>query len=71
MIVDKNYLFSGGIDGLIDIWKIITIEDKEASIELISTINDPELTKNNIPRINDLVILPKIFLFLLTNYLSS
>ncbi len=62
MIVDKDNLYSGGIDGHIDIWEILTPEDKEASIELITTINDPELTKSNIPRINDLIILPKIFL---------
>ena len=62
MIVDKDNLYSGGIDGHIDIWEILTPEDKEASIELITTINDPELTKSNIPRINDLIVLPKIFL---------
>ena len=59
---NKDNLYSGGIDGHIDIWEILTPEDKEASIELITTINDPELTKSNIPRINDLIILPKIFL---------
>ena len=70
MIVDNssNYLFSGGIDGYIDVWSIFARPtDKEVNISLIHTINDPDLTKNNIPRINDLIILPRIEILVVCN----
>ena len=68
MIVDKNYLFSGGIDGLIDVWNISSNpEEKEVSINLLFTINDPETTRNNKPRINDLIILPRIYILVFCN----
>ena len=68
MMVDKNYLFSGGIDGLIDVWNISSNqEEKEVSINLLFTINDPEMTRNNKPRINDLFILPKVYILVFCN----
>ena len=68
MIVDANYLFSGGIDGYIDIWSISARRsDKEVSIYLNKTINDPDLTWSNIPRIHDLIILPKIKILVVCN----
>ena len=70
MIVNTNYsyLFSGGIDGYIDIWSLSAKkEDKEISIYLNKTINDPDLTWSNIPRIYDLIILPKIKILVVCN----
>ena len=70
MILDnkKNYLFSGGIDGVIDIWNIIAKKsEKEVSLSLIHTINDPDITKNFLPRINDLLILPRINILVFSN----
>ena len=68
MVVNKNFLFTGGIDGFIDIWSISAKqEDKEVSISLIHTINDPDLIRSNIPRINDLIILPKIEILVFSN----
>ena len=61
MIVHDNYLFSGGIDGVIDVWNILSNrEDKQVGIEFIKTINDPDMTGNYKPRINDIIILPKV-----------
>lgn len=70
MIVDykKNYLLSGGIDGFIDIWNLATKQgDKSINMKLIQTISDPDISKNNIPRINDLIILPKINIMVICN----
>ena len=70
MIVDykKNYLLSGGIDGFIDIWNLATKQgDKSINMKLIHTISDPDISKNNIPRINDLLILPKINIMIICN----
>jgi len=68
MIVDyrNNFLLSGGIDGLIDVWSLAS-EDKNIEVKLIQTISDPDITKNNIPRINDLLILPKINIWVISN----
>ena len=61
MIVNENYLFSGGIDGAIDVWNILANPiEKKINIELIKTINDPDMTGLYKPRINDLIILPKV-----------
>ena len=61
MIVHQNYLFSGGIDGAIDVWNIsLNPEKKQVGIELIKTINDPDSTGYCKQRINDIIILPKV-----------
>ena len=68
MIVDyrNNFLLSGGVDGMIDVWSL-TSEDKSIEVKLIQTISDPDITKNNIPRISDLLILPKINIWIISN----
>jgi WD40 repeat protein len=66
MIVNENYLFSGGIDGAVDVWNILANPiEKQINIELIKTINDPEMTGFYKPRINDLIILPKVSIYIL------
>ena len=70
MIVEerKNYLLAGGIDGNIDIWSITAkTGDKTINIIKIETINDPDKSKNNTIRINDIIILPKINIMVICN----
>ena len=70
MIVDvrNNYLLSGGIDGYIDIWDLPNDSgEKSYDIKLVHTINDPDITKNNIPRINDLITLPRMNILVFCN----
>ena len=70
MIVEekKNYLIAGGTDGLIDIWDLSSKpEEREINIKYISTINDPDISKNFIPIINDLIILPRINIMIICN----
>ena len=70
MIVEerKNYLLAGGIDGIIDIWLLSGKQgDKSITVTKLKTINDPDIMKNNKPRINDLIILPRINIMIICN----
>jgi WD40 repeat protein len=67
MMVDKNFLFSGGTSGFIDIWSIFLNESNKINIKLINSIKDPSMTRSNIPRINDLILLPKIGILVFCN----
>ena len=70
MIVDykKNYLLTAGDNGVIDIWNLdIKAGDKAINMSIIKTIEDPDKTNNNIPRINDLILLPRINIMVICN----
>ena len=70
MIVEekKNYLLTGGVDGIIDIWYLsVKPGDKAITMEKKDVINDPDISKNTKPRINDLIILPKINIMVICN----
>ena len=58
IIFDKNFLITAGVDGIIDIWTIPKLQSD--SLILIDQIKDPEITKNNRPIINDLLMLKKL-----------
>ena len=69
MIVDynKNYLLSGG-EGNIDIWKIETKPGgKDINMSLIQTVKDPDISKNNTPKINDFILLPRVNVMVVCN----
>ena len=55
MVVFKNYLFSGGIDGLIDVWNISSTNREKDCLTLNNVIKDPDITGNFKPRINDMI----------------
>ena len=70
MIVEekKNYLLSGGIDGFVDIWHLSAKPgEKSLTMSWTYTFTDPDKIKNNIPRINDLIILPRINIMVISN----
>ena len=58
MIFDKNFLMTAGVDGIVDIWNIP--KEQKSPLNLLLSLRDPDITKNNIPRIHDLLMLPSI-----------
>ena len=58
MIFDKNFLITGGLDGMVDIWNIP--KEQKSPLNLLISLRDPDISKNNIPRIHDLLMLPSI-----------
>ena len=58
MIFDKNFLISAGVDGIVDIWNIP--KEQRSPLNLLISLRDPDISKNNIPRIHDLLMLPSI-----------
>ena len=69
MLVSNSFLFSGGAGSYIDIWTIsATSENKDVKINLIKTINDPDISRNIFnPKINDLILLPRIDILVYCN----
>ena len=67
MVVFKNYLFSGGIDGLIDVWNISSTNREKDCLTLNNVIKDPDITGNFKPRINDMIFLTKINILIFCN----
>ena len=58
MIFDKNFLITTGVDGIVDIWNIP--KEQRSPLNLLISLRDPDISKNNIPRIHDLLMLPSI-----------
>ena len=58
MIFDKNFLITSGVDGIVDIWNIP--KEQRSPLNLLISLRDPDISKNNIPRIHDLLMLPSI-----------
>ena len=58
MIFDKNFLITTGVDGMVDIWNIP--KEQKSPLNLLISLRDPDISKNNIPRIHDLLMLPSI-----------
>ncbi len=58
MIFDKNFLITGGLDGMVDIWNIP--KEQKSPLNLLISLRDPDISKNNIPRVHDLLMLPSI-----------
>jgi len=58
MIFDKNFLLTTGLDGIVDIWNIP--KEQKSPLNLLISLKDPDISKNNIPRIHDLLMLPSI-----------
>jgi WD40 repeat protein len=58
MIFDKNFLLTAGVDGIVDIWNIP--KEQKMPLNLLISLKDPDITKNNSPRIHDLLMLPSI-----------
>ena len=65
MIFDKNFLLTTGVDGIVDIWNIP--KDENSPLNFLMWLKDPDITKNNIPRIHDLIMLPSIGILVTCN----
>ena len=60
IIFDKNFIITTGNTGYIEIWNINDVNAPEITLNKEIMLNDPDISKNNKPRIHDLIMLKKL-----------